>query len=1643
MGFVEAHFTDRIFCNNQTHGIARSERRCQITMSHVLHRTGQLSISTLALAALISCGGGGTDEAPPAADQRKSPQAVFTPTGTIPADANVKGMFSPVTPWPLIPVHTVLMADGRVITYGTDGTGKQTGNFIYDVWDPEGGLNGGHTTIANTTATDIFCSSQVMLPAGNAVFVAGGDNWTGTATTNTGNNNSNLFTLATNTLARGPNMNRPRWYSSSTTLINGDTYIQGGSGGTDRPEVRQADGVFRLLSSTDTSALSFDFPRNFVAADGRVFGYDSAGKMYYVDANGTGSITMVGQLPSANTGGDASAAMFRPGRILQMGGNSNGAVVIDIRNGTPSVTATASMSSQRRLVNASILPDGKVLATGGSSTWNELTNVNYQAEIWNPDTGTWTIGATYQQAKLYHSQSLLLPDGTVMVGGGGAPGPQNNLNFELYYPPYLFKAGGLLAERPVITAAPTVLDIGKTFTVDTSGPNAAARVVLIKSGSVTHSFNMEQRFVELTFNQNGGRLNVQAPTRAGDAPPGFYMLFVLDANGVPSVAKILRINVAATPNPATVPTLANPGDQAALVGGATSLQLAGSDPNGDTLSYAATGLPPGLAIDPATGRISGTPTANGNYNVVASVSDGVNGASTNFVWSVTGSTAFSVSTAQPAATTAGSTVAFTASSANGVNVQYKWSFGDGSPDTAYSASPATSHTYAQPGLYYVTVTAIDDSGLPVARTVLQQIYLPTLAGKPNASSPIAYTQPASGNARLWVVNPDNDTVSVFDAVTRAKIAEIAVGSAPRTLAVASTGMLWVANKGSASISVIDPATNTVSRTIALARGSQPYGIAMAGSNALVVLEAGGSLLKFSATSYAQTGSLAIGAKARHVSVNAAGTQAFVTRFITPPLPGESTAAVQTPANVGGEVLAVDTAAMSLLRTMILAHGDRADAENQGRGIPNYLGAAAFSPDGSVAWVPSKQDNVKRGLLRDGLALNFQNTVRAISSRIDLATNSADTAQRLDHDNASMASAASFDPKGSYLFVALETSREVAIVDAHGRREIMRIDTGRAPQGVAVSADGLTLYVHNFMDRTVGAYDLRPLVQQGLLSAPLLGTMQSVATEKLAANVLVGKQHFYDARDTRLARDRYMSCAACHNDGGHDGRVWDLTGFGEGLRNTINLRGRAGMGQGFLHWSNNFDEVQDFEGQIRNLAGGTGLMSDAAFTAGTRSQPLGDKKAGLSTDLDALAAYVGSLASFEPSPARPSATTLSTAATTGKAIFAARSCGSCHAGTAFSGSGANTLVNIGTVKATSGQRLGAPLTGIDVPTLRDVWATAPYLHDGSAATLELAVRAHNGTTISDTDLANLAQYLREIGSDEAAPAVPAGPGSGLTGAYFNNVGLTGSATFFRNEAVDFDWGTGAPGTGVAADNFSVRWSGSVVAPATGSYRFQTSSDDGVRLWVNGALVIDNWTDHAPTDDTSATVNLVAGQSASIVAEYYERGGGAVMRLRWQTPGEAAFVAIPADRLVPSQTIGSGLVGSYFNNVSLTGAAALTRTEAVNFSWGTASPGTGVNADNFSARWTGTVLAATTGTYRFQTVSDDGVRLWVNGTQVINNWTDHGTTTNTSGTISLVAGQRYAIRLEYYEHTGGATMQLRWQPPNTTSYVAIPAASLFTN
>ena len=1331
--------------------------------------TRPVALAAWILAAVLAgCGGSGDGTgtaASAAAGSRRQTLATTIPS-QIPADANVKGMWSGVHDWPIIPIHAVLMPDGRVMSYGSRPDGSSTAYFGLDIWDNTGEPTAGHLSVANGTGNDIFCGSQLLLPpvdgaAPPNVFMAGGDAWNGVRSTFIGITGSSVFNAGTNTLSAGVQMSQPRWYSTSITLPNGETYIQGGFGGTSNPEVRQLDGTFRRLSTADTSFLLWSYPRNYVMPDGRVFGYDYEGRMYFVDPSGTGSVSPRTILPWQYFG-TGSSAMFRPGRILQIGGNTNASAVIDVTSGNPVFTPTQSTSTNRKLNTATLLADGQVLITGGSPVWNELPGANRQAETWNPVTGRWTLGAEGARARLYHSTALLLPDASVLVGGGGAPAPVGGdpigeRNVEVYYPPYLFAANGQKAVRPAISGTPDWLEIGRSFTVQTTGTRPISRVTLVKTGSVTHGWNFDQRFLDLPFTRTatttGSTLNVHAPARAGEATPGYYMLFVFDDAGVPSEARILRMGIAPAARTDLAPVVTSPGNLSGTPGRAVNQTVAARDPNGDTLRFAAAGLPPGLGIHPQTGQISGTPTTAGSYDVVVAATDGSYTHSATFVWTINPETALTLTLMpSPGASLVGSSAAFAASATGQGTVEYAWSFGDGSADTAWSTQANVYRTYSKPGTYAVTLKVRDASGAIVSRTFLQTVYLGTGDRRPSASSNIALEVPVHGRDRLWVVNQDNDSVSGFDTLTNEKHAEIPVGAAPRSIAVSGAGQLWVTNAGDSTITVIDPYTRAIVRTIALPRGSQPYGVAISptAAQAFVALEGSGKVLRFDTNSFAQTGTLDVGPNVRHVSVAGSGKEVYVTRYITAPMPGEGTTAVSTPADRGGEVLQLDAAEMTLTRTIVLAHADKPDSESQGSGLPNYLGPLTISPDNSQGFVPGKQDNIKRGLRRNGSPLNFQNTVRAISSRVVLKGTGAgaeDLARRIDHDNASLASAVAYDIRGVLMFVALETSREVAVLDAHSGAPITRFDVGRAPQGLTLSADGFTLYVNNFMDRTVGVYDLRPLLTEGVARVPALATLQAVETERLSAAVLKGKQLFHDARDPRLAADRYMSCAVCHNDGGHDGRTWDLSHAGEGLRNTISLRGRAG-GHGRLHWSANFDEVQDFEAQIRSLAGGTGLMPDAEFLAGTRSQPLGDAKAGVSADLDALAAYVRSLDKASTSPFRQADGSLSADAAAGKTVFAAR-CASCHGGTEFSDSRDQVLRQIGTVKAGSGERLGKPLAGIDTPTLRDTWATAPYLHDGSAPTLQAAVLAHGGLTLSAMELAQVVAYTQQIDKDEAA------------------------------------------------------------------------------------------------------------------------------------------------------------------------------------------------------------------------------------------------------------------------------------------------------
>jgi GH43 family beta-xylosidase len=277
------------------------------------------------------------------------------------------------------------------------------------------------------------------------------------------------------------------------------------------------------------------------------------------------------------------------------------------------------------------------------------------------------------------------------------------------------------------------------------------------------------------------------------------------------------------------------------------------------------------------------------------------------------------------------------------------------------------------------------------------------------------------------------------------------------------------------------------------------------------------------------------------------------------------------------------------------------------------------------------------------------------------------------------------------------------------------------------------------------------------------------------------------------------------------------------------------------------------------------------------------------------------------------------------------------------------------------------------------------------------------------------------------------GAGLTAQYFHNSDFTGLAET-RTEAVAFNWGTGNPAAGVNADSFSVRWTGQVEAEFSNVYTFTILSDEGVRLWVDGQMLIDDWTPHIRRNQ-SGTIALQAGQRYDIRIDYFELSGPAQIEMRWSSVNQSLQI-IPANRLYESP---SGLFGAYADNTS----GSLSRIDpTVDFNWGLGQPDAALDADGFAVNWTGQVRADFSEEYIFATISDDGVRLWIGNELVIDNWTVHGAIEDV-GTKWLEAGKWYEVRLEYFENTGFAEIELRWSSDSQTGsgvFDVIPGSHL---
>ncbi len=689
------------------------------------------------------------------------------------------------------------------------------------------------------------------------------------------------------------------------------------------------------------------------------------------------------------------------------------------------------------------------------------------------------------------------------------------------------------------------------------------------------------------------------------------------------------------------------------------------------------------------------------------------------------------------------TVTFSANAApisTGGVVEYSWDFGDGSTTTPFSQSSTALHAYSQPGHWNVIVT-VRENNIITTKSIIQTVHNPVTSSTPTTVSTIV-----ASDSMVVAVNEDANTVTAIQkSAPFSKIWESGVGKQPRSLAIAPNGEIWVVNQQSDDISILDPNGNLLT-SVQLPRGSQAFGIVFApdGCCALVSLQGTGALLKIDPASRLQTGMIQVGMSARGIAVDSQSQIAYVTRFISP----------QTHA----EVISVDIASM-LVNNVIQLQKDvtTIDGSDRSRGIPNYLNSITISPDGLKAWIASNKANVERGVFNDNNpvnALTFETTIRAIASQIDLGMQAEIPSMQMDIDNRAQPKAIIFSDVGDYVYIALEGQNSIEIRDAYNNQRVSEVSqTGLAPRGLVKSNNHL--FVHNFLSRTISIFDVTQVeVPNGTREITQAGFTELVANEALHPRVLKGKQIFYNASDPRMTRDGYISCASCHTDGDTDNRVWDFTDRGEGLRNTIQLLGRTGLGHGRVHWTANFDEIQDFENDIRSGFGGVGFLSDNQFEQ--TQAPLGNPKAGLNNDLDNLAFYVGSLNKFPKSPYRESNGVLTPEAQLGKNLFSSQGCDGCHSGDLFTDL---TRHDVGTIQASSGQSNGQSLSGIgiDTPTLIGIWQTAPYFHNGQAQTLDDVLLTGTEHFVSnEADRNNLIAYLNQIEYEGPEIIVPDPP-----------------------------------------------------------------------------------------------------------------------------------------------------------------------------------------------------------------------------------------------------------------------------------------------
>src|SRR5438034_156986 len=549
------------------------------------------------------------------------------------AQSNVTGQWS-VLPYtmPINPIHVGLMRTGKIlIVSGTQNDPTVTTNSAA-VYDPNTGV-----ITVQEVPWDLFCNGLSWMPDGRALIAGGtlqypvnGHGWGGLKTTT-------VFDPATEKFIQVQDMARGRWYPSIVGLADGRMATFSGwleQGGTNNAvEIyTNPNGWSQEYYAPFTPEL---YPWLHLLPDGRVFmsGANVGSSVFNPSTNTwqTGVATLKysrDRLYGSSVLLPLSAAdNWRP-RVMIMGGDNPStatAEIIDLSQSSPAWRFTNPMSGPRIQMDAVILPTGKILALGGSQLDKTASTATLAADLFDPATETWTPAGTMNMPRLYHSVALLLPDGTVWSAGGNPDWGNWENRMEIYRPAYLFNAGGGSATRPTITAAPSVIGYGGSFQVSTPNAASIASVALIRNGANTHAFDMDQRMISLSFTKGAGTLTITAPPNANIAPPGYYMLFIVDANGVPSIAPFVRVASNTTNQPQRGRIDAPAAD--VTIGAGQSVNFAGSATDTDGAVSAYRWIFPGGSPATSTSATPGNVTFStpGTYYVSLTVTDNQGG----------------------------------------------------------------------------------------------------------------------------------------------------------------------------------------------------------------------------------------------------------------------------------------------------------------------------------------------------------------------------------------------------------------------------------------------------------------------------------------------------------------------------------------------------------------------------------------------------------------------------------------------------------------------------------------------------------------------------------------------------------------------------------------------------------------------------------------------------------------------------------------------------------------------------------------------------------------------------------------------------------------------------------------------------------